>query len=280
MFTYSRVVTSKFDKDSFIAVIPETFGLASSIGAIELFHPYGFAARPVDMDSSGACGMMTDVEGATGYSFLLNDGRVQSLLPEIKAGESFQYGPTGQFIRCAADGSVTIFTTDNATVNGRSVYLKIMPTGLMFNFPFGQLTFDDTGFHVKHNSGGRIDLGALQAPAPLDILGPMSYATMAATIIHVNGSAIHVGPDGGPVAPPQPVALANQVLALCAALNSVLTAIGAPGGLVSTSGAVTVGPEVGAAIVAANSALTAAVSGATPLSGPVASLSSTATGSV
>lgn len=267
MLTYTRVVASKFDKDSFIGVMPESFG-KSGVGTIELFHTYGFASRPADMDASGACGMMSDADGPTGYSFLLNDGRVQSKLPEIKLGESFQYGITGAFSRIGADGVISLFTTDDTTVNGRSIYLQVGPKGLSFVFPYGKLTFDDTGFHVLTNAGARIDLGALAAPAPLDVLS--SYATLSGGMVHVEGSAVHVGTSTGI---PQAVALATSTVALFSALGAVLTALAEPGAYVSASPGSPAAPGPG---------LLAAISSAETLIGSasttVPSVSSTATG--
>jgi len=222
------------------------------------------------------------VDGTVGYAILLNDPRQQDALLQSQKGESFFHGPTGAFIRFKADGSICLFTTDDNTTNGRSVYLTISPTGLEFNFPFGKLTYDSNGFHCVTNSGARVDLGALTAPG-LSIIPDMSYATLSASIVHVEGSAVHVGTADVLAGPAQPVALANSVLALCSALNDVLTAIGT-GGLLSPPGGAGgpcfAGPSLVPALAAATSALVAASIGAAPITGPVASPSSTATGAL
>jgi hypothetical protein len=221
---YCRIEASKHDKDSFIAVIPETFGPSSSLGAMELSHPYGFASRPVDKDAEGgACGAFYFVEGAQGYAWLANDGRIQAKLPEILEGESFQYGVTGNFVRCHKDGRISLFTTDDATVDGRTVALTIGPTGLVFNAPWGNLKFDATGFHVLHSSGARLDLGACGGlPAPLD--GLSSYATISAALLHLEGAATTVGASS-PTA--EPAAKSTQTLVALQSLSTALIAAGA-----------------------------------------------------
>lgn len=265
---YCRVDASKFDKDSFLAVIPETFGPTKSIGSIELSHSYGFASRPVDKDASGsACGAYYAVEGSQGYMWLANDGRYQSLLPEIKQGESFQYGPTGNFVRCHADGRVSLFTTDDATVNGRTVALSIGPTGLVFNAPWGTLKFDPTGFHVLHSSGARIDLGACGGlPAPLSALA--SYATLSAALTHVEGSVVNVGASS-PTSEP-----AAKALQTVLALESIQTALTTIAGLLAAIATTPAGATAAASAVTAATAAQGAIAGyatTIPSLGPVVS---------
>jgi hypothetical protein len=246
---YCRIEASKHDKDSFLAIIPETFGTNSSLGAIELSHPYGFASRPVDKDAEGgACGAYYAVDGAQGYAWLANDGRIQNKLPEILEGESFQYGPTGNFVRCHKDGRVSMFTTDDATINGRTVALTVGPDGLVFNAPWGNLKFDATGFHVLHSSGARIDLGACGGlPAPLDALS--SYATISAALTHVEGAATNLGASS-PSA--EPAAKATQTVI---ALQSLSTALLAAGTALTAIGAVPINNPASGAITAAVAAV-------------------------
>lgn len=275
-----KVLASKYDEDDFLCVQIETLSVTGNRGQwFFLSSPHGSVARPLDPDDKGACQAFYWYVGSVGYAMLANDTRTQSLLPAAKKGEVFFHGPTGAFIRFKADGSVSTFTTDDNTVNGRSVYQTIGPEGYEFNFPYGRFAFNDTGFHLSHASGARLDGGSLAAPAPLNIIPNMSMATLSASIVHVEGSAVHAG-TGDPTAPAQPVALANSSLALAAALHSVLTAIGSPGGIVSPSsgGPCTAGPALVSALAAATAALAAASVGATPTPGPVASLSSTASG--
>ncbi len=263
---YCRVVASKHDRDSFLTIIPETFGTTSSLGAIELSHPYGFASRPADKDNSGgACGAFYCIEGSQGYAWLANDGRIQEKLPEILVGESFQYGSTGNFVRCHNDGRISLFTTDDATVNGRSIALTVGPTGLLFSAPWGNLKFDATGFHVLHSSGARIDLGACGGlPPPLDALS--SYVTLSGALIHIEGGATNLGASS---ASAEPAAKATQtVLALqsvTAALTSVSAALAALGAIPAQSPNAGAAAQITAAATAIASAASAIATGVTAI---------------
>lgn len=257
MFEYRRVEATKYDKDSFITVKPESFGSTGAIGTIEAFHPYGFAGRPDDKDSNGAAGALIDIDGPQGYAWIMNDGRAQSLLPEILAGESFQYGAFGNFVRCHRDGRVSLFTTDDGTVNGRTIAMTIGPTGMVYNSPWGNMKLDATGFHVLHSSGARIDLGACGGlPAPLSALA--SYLKLSAALVQIEGSAVSLGATGGVGAP---AAKGDAVVTVLGAISSALTAIEAALSATTAipgANAVMAGPvaDAVAAITAAQTAIT------------------------
>lgn len=249
---YSRVLSSKFDRDSFIGIVPETFGKNSTVGAIELFHTYGFASMPMDLDSSGGCGSMVDTDGPTCYSFLLNDGRVQSKLPEIKKGESFQYGVTGNFFRCHDDGTLSMFTTDQGPKE-QSVYFQVRPNAFRQVSPWGSIQFDANGYHLKHVSQARIDLGAIGGlPAPLDVLS--SYVTLSAATVNIEGAMVSLGANTGPH---EPVAKGNTAVAMFQTLSTLLTALTVPGAFIAppSGGPCTVGPALGGAIATAQGTL-------------------------
>ena len=190
-------------------------------------HPYGFVSRPADpvADAGGiptlGCEVLYGWDGPQGYVLPLGDPRVMAKLPEVQGGESFQYGPTGQFVRCHADGSISLFTTDDATTDGRSIYLKISPTtGLEYSCPWGRLTFGPNGFHVLHSSGARLDLGAIGGlPGPLSSLS--SYAKLEGGIASVKGGAVSVGTDGGATNEAATTALVAFLDALVAAVATI-----------------------------------------------------------
>lgn len=253
-----KVLGSAYDEDGFLCVQIETFGSGKkSVGWFELSSVDGSQSRPLDPDESGHCQAYYRFDGARGYATLANDPRTQGLLPQCQKGEKFLFGPSGAFIRFKADGSISIFTTDDNTTNGRSVFLTVAPTGLLFNFPYGKLAFDSTGFHVLTNSGARLDLGAIAAPAPLNALS--SYATLSAAMVHVNGSAVSVGPAAGvsaPVARSDATLVALQALATgLEGLSAALTAIA---GLTTSPGAAGAAAATAAAlVVVAQAAITA-----------------------
>ncbi len=217
------------------------------VKADQLYHPYGFLSRPLDREpkTGRGCSVFWYSKGSSErLAWLANDPRVQALLPEILPGESFQYGAKGQFVRCHPDGKISTFTTDDATPNGKSVYSQVAPTGFTRVAPWGRETFDANGFHVKHVSGARIDLGAIAGlPPPLEALS--SYFTVSAQMLRLEGSTVSIGPAGGAgmpaakatVAQASDAAILAGLQATLLGLEAVLTALGGVGGLTTNPGA-------------------------------------------
>jgi hypothetical protein len=251
-----KVLGSSYDADGFLGVQIEVFG-KKSVGWFELSTPHGSVSRPLDPDDAGFCQAYYWYEGTRGYAQLANDTRTAANLPQIEKGETIVHHPLGTgFVRMHADGGMSLFTTHDNTPNGRSVFLTIDRTGQVFNFPYGRLTFNDTGFHLLHNSGARIDLGAVGGlPAPLSD-AVKSYLILSADSVKVEGSAIKIGPRG---VPSQPLALATQTLAALSALQGVITALASPGGIIAppSGGPCTFGAAVATALANAASVLAA-----------------------
>jgi hypothetical protein len=136
--------------------------------------------------------------------------------------EARLYADESTFIRTNVEkGIISLFTTDDMTPNGRSVFLQIKPGGLYYNSPMGKLTFDQNGFHLLHRSGARIDLGAISGmPAPLDALG--SYVKIGGAMVQIEASAVALGPRGGAA---EPVTKATTLTATLGAISSALTAL-------------------------------------------------------
>lgn len=255
-----KVLGSKYDDDGFLCVQVETFSSNDvTTGWFRLYNPHGFQTRPLDPDGISACQAMYWIDGTIGYAILLNDPRQQDALLQSKKGEIFFHGPGGSFVRMEEDGTISLFTTDDGTTAGRSVQFQVSSKGLLFNFPYGRLTFDDTGFHVLHNSGARIDLGAIGGmPAPLDAL--QSYVAMSAAIAKVEGAAVSLGSRTGPA---QPLAGATVTLALFGALSSVLGALATPGAFVCASPGSPAAPGPGLLTAIASASLAIAEAAAT-----------------
>lgn len=264
------VLMSAYDADGFIGIQIDAYGEArSSMTPFQLRHPYGFAgiARDADADGTG-CTLWYDYKGNVGVAWLLNDARVQDRLAELHPGETIHYGPTGQFTRMHDDGRITQFTTDDATLNGRSIYTELSPTdGWSLITPWGKVTFGPNGFHVKHSSGARFGLGAIGGlPAPLDALP--SYISLSAAMIQIEAS---ISAEGTVVGTPEPVAKATSTLAqltamqsAIAALQTAVTAVGASlsgianGGVAAADVSATATGTSATAVSAAATALAAA----------------------
>lgn len=135
------------------------------------------------------------------YVFASRDFASQANYGQLAPGESCMYaaGPDGSAqarMMCKADGSVTMYTTDDNTINGNAIYIRVSPKGFEFKAPFGRMTFDSTGFHVANASGARMDLAGTAAPPPLDtVIG--SSITFTAPSFNVNSGSIMLGPQTG-----------------------------------------------------------------------------------
>lgn len=247
MLRFATITATEHTGASVLAQIDQDGGQDATTPTWETVHPYGFSARPPDpaTDTDGnptaGCQALHDWDGSRGFVLPLGDPRLGPSLPAIKKGESLQYGQAGQFIRCHADGAISLFTTDDATPNGRSIFLRLSPDqGLEFSCPWIRVSCGPNGFHVLHSSGARIDLGSISGvPAPLDALA--SYVKIQAAMCSVMGSAVSLGTDGG-------AANLAAVVALDAFLATIVAAIGSASGVT---------PAQQAAIAAAQAAYTA-----------------------
>lgn len=146
----------------------------------------------------------------------------------------------GHSVRLRDDGSITLSTFLDADPDSYSIFLRVSPDeGLLCETPWGRLSFGPDGFHVRHSSGARIDLGAIGGmPAPLDALA--SYVTISAAIASIEASAVSQGTDAG-------LTNSTAVGALITLLGAMATAIDAKSGTPSTTVA---------AVAAATAALT------------------------
>jgi hypothetical protein len=259
----AKVTWSGIDPvNGFHAVQVDVFGSRPGMDAWQLSHTYGFLSRPLDPEPDGGkgCSAFYYRKGtAEGFAWLANDPRIQDLLPESLPGESFQYGPKGQFIRCHPDGKISIFTTDDATPNGKSVFQQVAPSGFTRVAPWGRETFDANGFHLKHVSGARIDLGAIAGfPPPLDALN--TYFTVSAQMVRIEGATVSIGPAGGAGMPAAKATVTLTVFqSIASALQACSAALTALAGVPANSAA---GSAPAAAAVVAVQAAQAAVTAA------------------
>jgi len=220
---------SAIDEGDFVGVTIDGLGETPGLPLYELLHTYGFLSRPADPDQDGkGCSAFYAEQGSEGFAWLANDPRVQSKLPNIKAGESLWYGPKGQFGRMHADGGISLCTFVDGDPTKHAIYLMLSPTdGFRFESPWGRITFGPKGFHVRHGSGARIDMGKIAGiAAPLDAL--TSYIILSAAMISNNASAVAQGTDAG---------LTNEaaVTALVALLGVLAAAIDSKSGPATTT---------------------------------------------
>lgn len=233
---------SIYDEDGFLGVQVDAYGEEDSgVHPYEAHSPFGLLARPLDpeLDAAGqprsdrACQVLYALEGGRGHAIPLGDPRVILKLPQLEKGETLLYSAFGQFVRLDSRGAITLFTTDDGSVDGASVYFQVAPDGFRWVAPWGMLTFDATGFHVIHASGARIDLGGIYGlPAPLDQV--TSYASFQAGAVSADASAVTLGPGAGhmPLAaqPPLQAYLASIAMALGAIQKALAGFVPGTGG--------------------------------------------------
>lgn len=168
---------------------------------VELWQTFGLVSKPPKASAGKAAGQVVVVsKGDHDVAIAGRDLRGQELTGQLDDGETCVYGSgpdgtsQGRTIY-KSDGSVTTFTTVGNEAGASAVFWRISPTGLEFVAPWGTLRFDESGFHVKHASGARLDLGGIGGlPSPLDTLG--SYASISAATARVHGGLVMIGPKG------------------------------------------------------------------------------------
>lgn len=239
-------------------------GDVESFGEVDHINSLGITSRPFPANDAGhaEAPVLRGVPGCLGLALGGRDERCGDMYAALAEGDTVVHatGPShAAQLKCAENGTVTALTTDDGTVTGRSVFWQIRPDAFRGIAPWGKLTYDQSGFHVRHYTGARIDLGGIGGlPAPLDAMG--AYITLAAPIVKIEGSAIALGTAEGV---PEPVAKATTTLAVLAEIGTALTAVtvalNALNASLVTPGAAS--PGVAPAIAAVAAAV-AAISGA------------------
>lgn len=261
---------SDLDADGFVQLQPDSYG-GQGGDPIEAGCPAGFYARPLDPDTDddgeilAGCPMLVVSEGGKRITIPLTDKRSVAKLPSLKKGESIQYGPAANGVRCHEDGTISISTTDDGTPSGQTIYLRVGPKGHYSVGPWGTEKFDANGWHLFTASGVRIDAGGISGfPGPFSGLG--AYLRFTAPILRLVGSLIAIGPAGGVS---DAVAKAGPAIAALNAIAAALQAAAVPGAFVSAApgSPVVLTPPLLAALATAISAVaTAAAPGPTGIS--------------
>lgn len=148
------------------------------------------------------------------------------------------------------------------TAEGFSVISRVGKDGLEWVTPWGTMTFGPKGFHLRHVSGARIDLGAISGlPPPLDTLG--SYATISAAMTHVEGTAVAIGTEAGVG---EPLAKATTLSLLLLSLSEILSTLALPDAftVVTAPGPAVIDPALATLMIALSNAILGAISGPTP----------------
>lgn len=199
---FDAVRASEYDEDGFLGIQLEADGIGNALEPQTVHHeaisPQGFIGRPpqATVDEAGTTKQAGQAlvfwEGSE--AFVLPVGAPEFIpgLATLRPGESQQYGPAFNYVRCHADGRVSIMTTQDGTANGRTVAFGVKPDGFESQSPWGRWRDDATGWHYRHRSGARLDMGGISGlPSPLDTLG--SYATIEANLFELKSKIAQLG---------------------------------------------------------------------------------------
>lgn len=233
--TFRNGVTNKI-----LAQTGHVVGEVADGDNVEWWQHVGFASRPSKPDKGKAAAQAVVMRrGDHDVAFASQDVRGTEIYGNLDHGETCVYGPgidgkaQGRVI-WKKDGSVNIFTTDDNTKDGRSVYFRVAPNEFVFVAPWGKLTWDPTGLHASHASGASMNMGGIGGmPAPLDQLS--SYFSVQAGMIsqtaaiQANGSGAGSSLASAPGVDAAIDALQAQVALLQAAIIAFATPATNPG---------------------------------------------------
>ncbi|HEY2516941.1 MAG TPA: hypothetical protein VGI39_38985, partial [Polyangiaceae bacterium] len=172
----------------------------------EWWQHTGFASRPVNPKNGvAACQGVAIRCSNRDVVIASRDVRTNQIYGNLSPGETcvFAPGPDGKAqarTMWKADGSITHYTTSTNDDSGSASYERIHPSkGWMLVWPWGKLVFDQTGFHMTHQSGVSFDMGQTGG---LPIPGLSSAIQFKAGLFKAEAGAcfLGVGPAWSPVA--------------------------------------------------------------------------------
>lgn len=127
---------SEYDADGFLGLQFDPQGDEGGAALLELAHPFGFAARPLDPDADGlGCAVLVGRSGSRdGFAWLSSDPRVVGKIPELKKGGSVQYGATGTYsVIDGDDGTWTEYVPCAFDAEGTPTKAHLVQVGLDAN---------------------------------------------------------------------------------------------------------------------------------------------------
>jgi hypothetical protein len=199
-------------------------GAGEANEAAELFGTLGLVVRPLPpTQTAGRTGHMevASIRTADGLvPFAARDVRLHASFPNPDPGDIALVGYGSNFVRLMPGGGIALATTTDGTPTGEFVQLQLKGDGFALFGPWGKLVYDQTGLHLLHYSGARIDMGGIGGlPAPLGAFG--SYANIGAAMIRLTAATVTLGSDVGS---PEPVAKAIALQAVLTAISAAATA--------------------------------------------------------
>lgn len=226
------------------------FGASVPVWGIE-----GFLGCPNDPDDNGAAMALVFVDGNTQRVVASRDNRFTKLAGNMKAGDRMIVTNGAARFVLKQTGAVALITSTDGTDAGQTIYERVHPGGWEVVTPWGTISLGPLGFHLRLANGPRIDMGGIGGvPPPLDMIE--NYATISAGMVHVEGSAVSIGTDGGAASTAGITSLLSAITAIGTVLNALANTPAAVGTAPMASPAVSM--AIGDLIAAVTELATAA----------------------
>lgn len=166
----------------------------------QMFQQYGFCSLPPNAITGMSAAECVLIRGISNRDIIINtrDVTSQALYANMNPGDVILYaaGPnrTGpaRIKMNGTDNSLTLMTTDDGTVTGNMVALRLSPDGLSFISPFFNITIDKTGAHLVQVDGASLHLTPSQDPTTGG-----NAVMIAGGTVTINSGSINLGPETG-----------------------------------------------------------------------------------
>jgi hypothetical protein len=148
----------------------------------------GILHRPAPAASkdAGAEVVLLRCAADTDIAIAGRDVRVKKIAGSLLEGETAVFASQGQ-ARCIfkADGSITLYTTDDNTESGTSVAVTVGPGGVKVIHPSGVLTIDSGGVQIGESGGAFLKMSG-------------NEITLSANKITIAGGSVALGMNCAP----------------------------------------------------------------------------------
>lgn len=189
----------------------------------EWWQHAGFASRPATPSQGNAsCQGLVLKRSDQDIIFATRDTRGTAILGNLSDGETCVYASASQARTVwKADGSVSHITTDDNTVKGNSVFIRVDPKTIRFYSTNVGQWGDATGWHMRTWHGAKFDMTGIGLPAPFSALGLNSTIMLTADVITLDAAVLNLGRTGATGLPGAVV----QAAPLAAIMAQVATAL-------------------------------------------------------
>lgn len=148
-----------------------------------LYHSPGIVGRPADPSADGDVCEAIVLKDSWGDCIIgVRDFVGAKLAGELQPGEAAAYCASSMARALfKKDGSVTLYTTDDNTPTGQSVFLSVGPDGIKMGGPWGAFTLTKDGLQMASRGGSWV------------LLSDDGSATVGGSTVNVAGGSVALG---------------------------------------------------------------------------------------